>query len=56
MARITITLDIDVDPTLVDPHDAAHELVDLYDEDKRHRTHPEEAMEIEFVGAEWSDS
>jgi len=52
MSRITIVVNVlGADPTLVDPHDVAQELIDTANEHLG-RPSPEEAI---FVSAEWVD-
>lgn len=52
MARLVIVVEVDQDPTLVDPYDVADSLVDTYEEERRaNRSLPI----ITFVSAEWLD-
>lgn len=52
MARLTITVDIDVDATLEDPHDVAQFLLDwpasMSERNNYHGSEPE------FIDAEWA--
>jgi hypothetical protein len=54
--RLVIEVDVDdsVDPTLVDPHDVAENVVDLYDESRRFVRNVDTFPVVVFVGAEWS--
>ena len=51
MAHITLILDLpdDLDPALVDPHEPAQDIVDIYNEWAGHNGEPR----VRFVGAEW---
>lgn len=50
---LVIKVAVDVDPTLVDPHDIAHDMVDAYNEALK-ATGLVDAT-VEFDSAEWSD-
>lgn len=55
MARMIIVINLpDVDPTRVDPHDIAEDIVEVWNEDRD--LHGDVChAEVQFVSAEWED-
>lgn len=49
--KMTIVIEVDEDPTRVDPHEVAELLIDTYNEDSMAFLQPE----ITFVSAEWNE-
>lgn len=52
MAQIVIVLEVDVDPTLTDPHEVAEDM--LYDSQAMQPKREFLGAEVTFVSAEWA--
>lgn len=55
MATMTITVDVgdEHDPTLVDPHEVAEDVLEVYR--LHHRANPQTSYGMVFVAAEWDE-
>ncbi len=50
MATLRITVEVDVDPTLIDPEEITQEIVDIVDENNRFVTEP---IQLGTATGEW---